>query len=398
MSMCEVPAIRPVCGATGNAASTVLTAPFMWLAQGMAGAASWTFTSVWHVIDTTTYVDVTSSQYTRVYSIMFGIAVVVMVGFFLLQIIGGMVRREPGALSRAALGLAKAVIGSFVALTLLATALEITDQLCIGIVEADGTSMSQMGDRVGLLAAGLATINVAAPSAAAVLTIVLAGLAIAAALVVWGSLLIRKALILLGIVFAPVALAGSSWDHTRSWVSRWATFVIAMILSKLVLVVIFVLATSQVSAPIDADLQSVSQPIAGVVLMLLGAFAPYLTYKTIAWMGFDTHHVISAEQEAKSALRPPAPITQRLVGAVPASVFGGSSGRPRAGEAASSASPGAARVKKAAVRPRIGSEVATTGERTADPETAPGSPTTPPHVADSTLDVPERHSPPGDQS
>ena len=124
-------------------------------------------------------------------------------------------------------------------------------------------------------------------------------------MIVWISLLIRKALLLIAIVFAPIALAGSSWDHTRGWVSKWASFVIALILSKVVLVVIFLLATAQVSAPIDGDLQSVSEPIAGVVLMLMAGFAPYMTYKAISFMGFDMYHAMSAEQEAKSALNRP---------------------------------------------------------------------------------------------
>ncbi len=143
-------------------------------------------------------------------------------------------------------------------------------------------------------------------------------------MVVWISLLIRKALLLIAIVFAPIALAGSSWDHTRTWVSRWASFVIAMILSKVVLVVIFLLATAQVSAPIDADLQSVSQPIAGVVLMLMAGFAPYLTYKAISFMGFDMYHAMSAEQEAKSSLnRPmPIPLARRGGSAEPAKILG----------------------------------------------------------------------------
>ena len=81
-----------------------------------------------------------------------------------------------------------------------------------------------------------------------------------------------------------------------------------MILSKVVLVVIFLLATAQVSAPIDADLESVSQPMAGVVLMLMAGFAPYLTYKAIAFMGFDMYHAMSAEQEAKASLNRPMPI------------------------------------------------------------------------------------------
>jgi type IV secretion system protein TrbL len=269
-------------------------------------------------------VDVTSSQFTKVYNILFGIAVFVMLGFFMLQVIGAMIRREPAALSRAALGLARSILGSFVALALLATALEVTDQLSVGIVHAAGTNMEEMGDRIALLAGGLLTLNVAAPGAGAIITIFIAGLAIGAAVIVRISLLVRKALLLIAIVFAPIALAGSSWDHTRAWVSKWASLVIALILSKVVLVVIFLLATAQVSAPIDGDLQSVSDPIAGVVLMLMAGFAPYMTYKAISFMGFDMYHAMSAEQEAKSALNRPLPIpTSSRPGSAPSKVLDG---------------------------------------------------------------------------
>src|ERR1700712_3962543 len=136
MGVCDVPVIHTVCNVAGEAAGAVVTAPFDWLAQGMGGAAEWMFTSVWQVIDSTTFVDGTSGQHPGAYKLMFGTAVFVMLGFFMLQVIGGMVRRDPAALSRAALGLAKSILGSFVALTLLATALEVTDQLCTGIVNA----------------------------------------------------------------------------------------------------------------------------------------------------------------------------------------------------------------------------------------------------------------------
>ena len=340
MGVCDVPVISGVCQKAGDAAGSLVTAPFDWLANAMGGAAQWMFQTVWSVFDSTTYVDVTSGAYTRVYNILFGVAVFVMLGFFLLQVIGGMVRREPAALSRAALGLAKSVLGSFVALALLATALEVTDQLCIGIVHAAGTTMNQMGDRIALLGGGLTTLNVAAPGAGAIITIFVAGLAIGAALLVWISLLVRKALLLIGIVFAPIALAGASWDHTRGWVSRWATFVIALIVSKVVVVVIFLLATAQVSAPIDADLRSVSEPLAGVVLMLIAGFAPYLAYKAISFMGFDMYHAMSAEQEAKSALNRPLPIPiGRRGGAEPRKVLDGINGSSSSGGAAATAQP-----------------------------------------------------------
>jgi hypothetical protein len=339
--VCDVPVISTVCDTAGDAAGTLAAAPFDWLAEAMGNSAKWIFEAVWQVFDSTTMVDVTSSQYVRVYNILFGVAVFVMLGFFLLQVIGGMIRREPAALSRAALGLAKSILGSFATLALLAAALEITDQLCLGIVAAAGTSMAQMGDRIWLLAGGLTALNVAAPGAGAIITIFVAGLAMGAAIMVWISLLTRKALLLIAIVFAPIALAGSSWDHTRGWVGKWATFVIALIASKVVLVVIFLLATAQVSAPIDADLQSISEPIAGVVLMLVAGFAPYMTYKAISFMGFDMYHAMSAEQEAKTALNRPLPIpTSRGPRLEPSKVLGGgTSGGGSAGSGGSTTPP-----------------------------------------------------------
>lgn len=308
MSICDVPVISSVCDAVGEATATLISAPFDWLGQAMAGAAAWLFEAVWWVFDTTTLVDVTSAEYVGVYNVLFGVAVFVMLVFFCLQLITGLIHRDPTALSRAALGLAKSVLGSFLVITLTALLLEVTDQLAVGIVQATGNTMEGMGTQIGLLATGLAGINIAAPGVGAILTIFLAGLAISAAAIVWFSLLIRKALLLVAIVFGPIALAGATWDATKGWFAKWAAFVIALIFSKLVLVVIFLVAIGQVSAPIEADLASISDPIAGAVLMFIAAFAPYITYKFLSFVGFDMYHAMSSEQEAKSALNRPVPV------------------------------------------------------------------------------------------
>ncbi len=308
MSVCDVPVISAVCETVGQGAATLIAAPFDWLAQAMGGAAAWLFEAVWMVFDTTTLVDVSDPGYVGVYNILFGVAVFVVLIFFCLQLITGLIHRDPSALTRAALGAAKSILGSFVAIGLTGLLLEITDQLTIGIVQASGNTMESIGDRITLLAAGFAGINIAAPGVGAIVTIFLAGLAISAAGIVWFSLLIRKALLLVAIVFAPIALAGFSWDATKGWFAKWATFVIALILSKLVLVVIFLVAITQVSAPIELDLASISDPIAGVVLMFIAAFAPYMTYKFLSFVGFDMYHAMSSEQEAKSALNRPVPV------------------------------------------------------------------------------------------
>ncbi|MCT3000943.1 conjugal transfer protein TrbL [Propionibacterium freudenreichii] len=311
MGVCDVPVISNVCDAAGEAAATLVSAPFDWLASTMGQAAGWLIEAMWTVFDSTTLVDVTADGYLDVYNLLFGIGVFIVVLFFCFQLILGLIRREPQALTRAALGAAKAVLGSFLVITVTATALEIVDQLSIGIVQAAGETTATMGDKITLLTAGLTTINVAAPGVGAIVTIFLAGLMICAVAIVWFSLLIRKALLLVAIVLAPVAFAGAAWDLTRSWIGKWAAFVVALIVSKLVLVVVFLIAITQISTPIEADLAAVTEPISGIVLLFIAAFAPYMVYRFIAFLGFDLYHAMGSEQEAKNALNRPVPVPSK---------------------------------------------------------------------------------------
>ncbi|MAP64373.1 MAG: conjugal transfer protein TrbL [Microbacterium sp.] len=317
MSICDVPLIADVCSAVGDATASLISAPFDFLASAIGGAAQWLFTSVWTLIDQTTLVDLTNPGYVGIYNLLFGVAISIVVIFFLAQLITGMIRRDPSALARAATGAGKAVLGSFLVITLGTLLLEVTDQLTIGVVQAAGLTMSEMGLRLGTMFVALGTLSIASPGVGAILTIFLGFLAIAGILIVWFSLLVRKALILAAIVLAPIALAGSAWDATRAWFGRWAAFVVAMIVSKLVIVVVMLVAVVQLDAPIDLDLQSIADPMAGVVLLLTAAFAPYLVYKLISFAGFDFYQTISAEQEAKQALDRRVPIPAALPPARP---------------------------------------------------------------------------------
>ena len=351
MSVCDWPIVSNVCDVAGEAAATVAAFPFELIASAMGGAAEWLFEAVWDAFDATTLVDVTRPEYVAVYNIIFGIAVSLMLLFFCLQLITGLVKRDPTALSRAVLGLAKSVLGSFVVITLVALALEITDQLCIGIIQAAGETVDSMGGKISILVAGLGGITMAAPGVGAVLIIFLAGLAIAAAAIVWLSLLVRKALLLVAIALAPLAFSGSSWDAAKGWISKWAMFVLALVLSKLVLVIIFLVAITQVSAPISTDLTSVSDPLAGIVLMALAGFSPYLVYRFLSFVGVDLYNQIGAEQEAKSAVNRPVPIPTKPSGDGPKKVLDTNTGdtptsspppsNPSSGSSASSAAPAA---------------------------------------------------------
>jgi len=333
MALCDVPVISNVCDVAGEAAATVVAAPFDWFAQAVGGAAGWLLEQMWAVFDTTTMVDVTQEGYVSVYNLLFGIGIFIILIFFCFQLILGLIRRDPTALSRAALGAGKAVLGSFVVITLAALALEIVDQLSIGIVQAAGETTETMGDKIILLAAGLSAINISAPGVGAIVTIFLGGLMVAAVAIVWFSLLIRKALLLIAIVLAPLAFAGAAWDATRGWIGKWAAFVLALIVSKLVLVVVFLIAITQMATPIEADLTAITEPITGIVMLAIAAFAPYMVYRVIAFLGFDLYNTMGSEQEAKNAMNRPVPVPSKPSGDGPKKVLdnnggGGGGGNP----------------------------------------------------------------------
>ncbi len=327
MGVCSVPVISTVCHVAGSAAGTIISAPFDWIAQGVGNAAQWMFQGVWQLFDSTTLVDVTDPNYLKVYDVLFGVAIFLMLLFFFLQLITGLISRDPGALHRAAIGLAKSILGSFVVVTLTGLALTIVDELCVGIIQATGTTLSEMGGKIAALAAGIGAISLSAPGAGVIIIIFLGCLAITGAAIVWFSLLIRKALLLVAVVLAPIALSGQSWDHARGWFTKWASFVVALIVSKLVVVVIFLVAINQMNAPLNLGLSSIANPVAGIVLMFVAAFAPYMAYKFISFIGFDLYHAMSAESEAKGAMNRPIPVPNNVPGLSNArKVLGGDSG------------------------------------------------------------------------
>ncbi|MEJ1091714.1 conjugal transfer protein TrbL, partial [Microbacterium sp. Mu-43] len=75
MALCDIPVISTVCDSAGEAAASLVTAPFDWFAQGVGGAAGWLLEAMWAVFDTTTLVDVTQDGYVSVYNLLFGIGV-----------------------------------------------------------------------------------------------------------------------------------------------------------------------------------------------------------------------------------------------------------------------------------------------------------------------------------
>jgi hypothetical protein len=244
------------------------------------------------------------------------------VGLFVVQVIASVLRRDPGGLARAVLGVGKATVGASVALALTQSALVATDQVCTAIAAASGTTVDAAAARflqLSWLAGG---------EAGPVLQMLLSLLVIAGSVMLWAVLLFRKVALVVVAVFAPVAFAGSTWDATRAWTRRWVEAVAALVLCKVVIVVVFVVGASAFSqvgptitpAPGPAPgagsgagaggaAQGLSDLLVGVLLLSMAVASPWVTWRFLHWAGLEGAAVLTGAVGAS-----PIPGTARAVG------------------------------------------------------------------------------------
>ncbi len=225
------------------------------------------------------------------------IAGVMAVGLFSFQIIQSVLRREPGGLARGLKGLVVAFIGGGLAIAVVDLLLAATDSLCVGVVKAAaGTNVAGLGRLI--LGGGALTSSVNGSAALLLLSLG----CIIATVVVFGALVVRKVLIVVTAIFAPVAFAGSLADVTASWTRRWIETTIALVASKLILVLIFVagygILIHGVGQAGSGTGQKVTQVISGILVLFVAGFAPWMALKLVHFTGDHAHQLHSLGSSA----------------------------------------------------------------------------------------------------
>jgi hypothetical protein len=202
--------------------------------------------------------------------------------------------------------------------------------------------MDEMGHKI--LGAD-AIMNVGNPAGMFLLAIV----AIVASVIVWAALLIRKALIVVSAVFAPIAFAGSLADITVGWTRKWIEIMTALVVSKLVLVIVFVVgwgildgagqtATQQ---PTQTATQSVTQTATGLLILALAGFAPWMALKVVHFGEDQFHRLHVLAGTTTTGVRTAAAMPQK-VAAWSATSLGGAATAQAAGAPGVGAAGGAA--------------------------------------------------------
>lgn len=303
LEVCAGP-LDPICqvvsGGAGAVGSAVSDSILGGLGSAFVSAADQVSATALGVLDASTSVDLTAAWFTRNVSILAAITLPAVVGLFTLQVLTAVLRREPGGLGRAVIGVGKATLGAALAVGVTQSALLATDQVCQVIAAASGTTVREAAARF------LALTWLAGPSAGPVLQILLGVGLIVGFTLLWGVLLFRKTALILVVVFAPVAFAGLAWDQTRVWARRWVEIVAALVLSKVVIVVVFVVGASAFTgtgpttgattggAGQVAPAGSLSDLLAGLLLLSMAVFAPWLTWRFVHWTGMEAGAVMHA--------------------------------------------------------------------------------------------------------
>jgi hypothetical protein len=297
-------------GVAGAGSGFVLDA----LGQAFVRAADSVVRTALAALDTGTQVDLSAAWFRANVAVIGAVTVPVVVGLLVAQVITSVLRREPGGLGRALVGLAKAFVGAALALGITQAALLATDGVCAYIAASSGTTVHGAAERF------LDLTWLAGPQAGPVLQMLLGVGIIFACLALWAVLLFRKAALLLVAVFAPIAFAGAVFDQTRVWARRWIEIVAALVLCKVVIVVTFVLGASAFSgiaptvpgaaaqtpaAPYAAAPQSagLSDVLVGLMLLAIACFAPWLTFRFVHWSGMEAASVMHSSMSSSPASR-----------------------------------------------------------------------------------------------
>ena len=114
--------IDPLCQVVGQVAGSASTSAADVVLSALGGAfvsaAQAVSETAFAALDETTRIDLAATWFTRNLGVMAAVTLPAVVALFVLQVIASVLRREPGGLGRAVMGVGKAMIGSAVAIAI----------------------------------------------------------------------------------------------------------------------------------------------------------------------------------------------------------------------------------------------------------------------------------------
>jgi len=283
----------------GSLGTTVTTSVFSSVASAFGNTADSAINWLWQQLSTSTAISLSGANFELDLGIVVSIAAVVCLGLFIIQLALSALKHDAGGIARALRGLVIATVGCAITLASLDILLGAVDKICVGVVKiATGGTIATMGTKI--IAGTMFTTVLATPATVLILSL----FAICAVAVVWFALVIRKMLIIVTAIFAPLAFAGGVADLSRGWVRKWLEAMLALVFSKLILIIIFVIGlgvlggmgTPAGSTPFTA----ITQEITGLLILLVAGFSPWMALRIVHFTGDHVATMAGSASHASS--------------------------------------------------------------------------------------------------
>jgi len=259
------------------------------------GGASFALRETARLMASTTNPDLASTWFSSAYWRMAAIAALLTLPFLFAAAVQALMRSDLALLARAALGyLPLSMLAVGIAAPVTTLLLASSDGMSAAISSAAGNSGGHFLERAGLQLAGLAAIS-RSPFIA-----FLVGLFTAAGtLTLWFELLMRDAAVYVIVLMLPVLFAALVWPARRVWAIRATELLVALILSKFAIVAVLALG----GAALSHGAGGLAGLLAGLVLVMLGAFAPWALLRLLPLHELASGAVGSLRGEARPAMR-----------------------------------------------------------------------------------------------
>jgi hypothetical protein len=227
-----------------------------------------------------------------------------------------------------------AILLTAVAVKLVQLGLALTDSMSATVAQGAGLDTNHFFTSTITALSGPATGGPATPT----FVVLMGGLAVVfGAFLLWVELLIRSAAIYVAVLFLPLALASLAWPAIAHWCRRLVDTLVALILSKFVIVSVLSLAAGALaggagsspsgSAGSAAGGGSFTDVLGGAALLLLAAFAPWALFRLLPFLeaGAVGHLEGAGRRSFQTALGPSKTLAQQAMRVAADGASGGTS-------------------------------------------------------------------------
>lgn len=254
---------------SGARAALSLAAIGVWV----LGGARFALHETAKVLSEATTPQLTTSWFSATYWRVAAIAALLTLPFLFAAAVQALVHSDLALLLRAVLGyLPLAMLAVAVAAPVTMLLLSASDELSGLVSSAAGHPGSRALALGGVLAGGLSALT-----GSPFLIFFLGLLTVAGAMALWMEMLMREAAVYVVVLMLPLAFSALVWPARRVWAIRAVELLIALILSKFAIVAVLSLG----GAAMDQVGHSITAPIVGLVLVMMGAFAPWVLLRLV---------------------------------------------------------------------------------------------------------------------